>query len=69
MVDIGNTESVGPIGRVDGPQRPKPVSRPEQLNPSGPVDRVEISSQAQMMSNALSLPEVRTERISEVLNT
>ena len=66
MVDIGNTEGVGGIGRIDGPMQPKPVSRPEQLKSSGPLDRVDISSQAQMMSDALSLPEIRADRVEEV---
>ena len=64
-MDIGRTEGVGGPGRIDGPQR---ISKPDPAayaSPS-PADRVEISPQAKLVSEALSLPSVRTERVEEI---
>lgn len=65
-MDVGRTEGVGGPGRIDGP---KPVSRinpPAYTGATAPTDKVEISEAAHLISEALALPPVRTERIEEV---
>lgn len=65
-MDVGSTEGVGGSGRIEGPQR---ISKPAPSSPTpgaGPVDRVDLSQQSQLISEALGLPSVRAERIDEV---
>ncbi len=64
-MDIGRTDGIGGPGRIEGPQRAsKPA--PSPTPPADPADRVEVSASSQLISEALSLPPVRAERIDEV---
>jgi len=65
-MDIGRTDGVGGAGRIEGPQRPHKIMPPAYTQKTGPTDRVDISAQAHLVSEALSLPASRTERIEEV---
>ena len=62
-MDIGRTEGVGGPGPIQGPKKPAPITPPREI---ASADRVEISERAQLISEALSLPQVRSERIDEV---
>jgi len=64
-MDIGRTEGVGGPGGVG---ETRPVSKVIPPVPSSllPTDRVEISETARLISEALSLPAVRAERVEEV---
>jgi flagellar biosynthesis anti-sigma factor FlgM len=64
-MDIGRTEGVGGPGRIEGSQR---ISKADSTAPasSSPADKVEISEQARLVSEALSLPPVRAERVEEI---
>mgnify|MGYP001582625383 CR=1 FL=1 len=65
-MDVGRTDGVGGPGRIDGPQK---ISRPASVSASkasSPADKVDISAPAGLISKALALPEVRTDRVAEV---
>ncbi len=64
-MDIGRTEGVGGPGRIEGPQKNQRIT-PSAPASSSPADRVEITDQARLVSEALALPEVRAERVAEV---
>jgi hypothetical protein len=63
---IGRTDGVGGPGRIDGPNKITRITPP--LKQSGPAsaDKVDLSQKAGMISKALSLPQVRAERVAEV---
>jgi hypothetical protein len=65
-MDIGRTEGIGGSGRIEGPQcSSKPA--PSSATPgSARTDRAEFSASSQLISEALGLPSVRSERIDEV---
>jgi hypothetical protein len=65
-MNIGKTDGVGGPGRIDGPNKITRVTPP--VTPSGPssADKVDLSQKAGMIAKALSLPQVRAERVSEV---
>ena len=65
-MDIGKTDGIGGPGRIDGPNKITRVTPP--ITPSGPssADQVVLSQKAGMISKALSLPEVRAERVAEI---
>ncbi len=65
-MDIGSTGGVGGAGRIEGLGR---ISKPASSSPAagtGGADRVELSGASHLISEALSLPSVRAERIDEV---
>ena len=65
-MDIGKTDGVGGPGRIDGPNK---ISRVTPSNtPSGPssTDKLDLSQKAGMISKAMSLPQVRAERVAEI---
>ncbi len=64
-MDIGRTDGVGGPGRVEGPRPPHRITPPQAASPA-PADKVEISEAAQLISEALALPQVRSERVDEV---
>jgi len=64
-MDIGRTEGIGGPGRIEGPHKASKINPPAPPAPP-PADKVEISSQARLVSEALSLPSVRAERIAEI---
>lgn len=65
-MDIGKTDGVGGPGRIHGPNKISRVTSSSM--PSGPAsaDKIDLSRKAGMVSKALSLPQVRTERVAEV---
>jgi hypothetical protein len=65
-MDIGRTDGISGPGRIDGFQPVSKPAAPGGAAGTGPVDRVELSISSQIISEALSLPAVRSERIDEV---
>ena len=65
-MDIGKTDGVGGPGRIHGPNKVQRIT--PSTTPSGPAsaDKVLLSRKAEMVSKALSLPQVRTERVAEI---
>lgn len=63
-MDIGRTEGVGGPGRIGEPPRPSSVNPPPANSPPR-ADRVEISTAAHLLCEALALPPTRAERIEE----
>lgn len=64
-MDIGRTEGVGGPGRIEGLHPLSKVRPPVPASPP-PADRVEISEEARLVSEALCLPAVRSERVEEI---
>jgi anti-sigma28 factor (negative regulator of flagellin synthesis) len=65
-MDIGKTDGIGGPGRIDGPTR---INRVESSHiSSGPskADKLDLSQKASMVSKAMSLPQVRGERVAEI---
>jgi hypothetical protein len=67
-MDIGRTEGVGGAGRIDGLQKIGKVTPPASADPSNAADRVEFSPHAKITSDALALPSIRADRVSEIKN-
>lgn len=65
-MDIGSTEGVGGIERIQRPQKPAPISPSAYTQPAGTADRLDISSHGHLISRARELPPSRAERIDEV---
>ena len=65
-MNIGRTEGVGGTGPIEGPQRISKPAWPSSTPGAAPVDRVDLSQQSQLISEALGLPPMRAERIDEV---
>lgn len=65
-MDIGSTDGIGGLGRIQGPHGPGRLTPPEHAQAASTPDRVEISPEARLVSEARSLPSVRQERIDEV---
>ena len=65
-MDIGKTDGVGGPGRIDGPNKISRVA--PSVTPSGAsrADKVDLSLKAAMISKAMSLPQVRAERVTEI---
>jgi hypothetical protein len=67
-MNIGNTDGIGGLGRIEGPHRISPVAPNQSTSGASSADKVDISSQAGLISKALGMPAVRAERIAEVKN-
>ena len=65
-MDIGRTDGITGPGRIDGPTPPSRITPKDLSNVSPPGDRLEISETAHLMSEVLSLPEVRMEKVEEI---
>ena len=65
-MDIGKTDGVGGPGRIDGPNKIARVT--SSGTPSGPsgADHVDLSQKAGMISKAMSLPDVRADRVADI---
>ena len=65
-MDIGKTDGVGGPGRIDGPNKITRVT--PSVTPSGPssADKVDLSQKAGMISKAMSLPDVRADRVADI---
>src|SRR5207245_1505656 len=64
-MDVGGASGVGGAGRIEGARnidKPKPPASIAQ--PA--ADKVELSNHAKIISDALSLPSVRADKIDEV---
>ena len=65
MVNIGPIQASGPMQSISGPRLDG--VKPGGALPSGiPIDRVEISQIARLISEVSSMPEVRAEKIAQV---
>ena len=65
-MDIGSTDGITGPGRINGTPPPARITPPE-ISHVGPLgDRLEISETAHLLSEILSMPEVRMEKIEEV---
>ena len=67
-MDIGKTEGVGGAGRIEGLQKLSKPTPPATTAPSHAADKVEFSPAAKIISDALSLPAIRAERVAEIKN-
>ena len=65
-MDIGKTDGVGGPGRVDGPNKITRITPPVTPSGASAADKVDLSQKAAMVSKALSLPDVRAERMAEI---
>ena len=66
-MDIGRTHGVGGPERIEGPQKAARTTPPQVPGaPTLPGDKLEISSHAHLVSDALALPQVRLDRVEEV---
>ena len=65
-MNIGRTDGIGGPGRVDGPNQIARVQSPATPASASSADKVDLSHKAAMISKALSLPQVRAERVAEV---
>ena len=65
MVDIGSIQAAGGMTPVTGPRLE--AVKPSSSIPNGlPVDRVEISPIARLMSEVSALPDIRAEKVAQV---
>jgi hypothetical protein len=65
-MNIGKTDGVGGPGRIDGPNKITRITPPVTSSGPSSADQVDLSQKAGMISKALSLPQVRSERVAEV---
>ena len=65
-MDIGKTDGIGGPGRVDGPSKISRIAPSVTPSAASKADKVDLSLKAAMISKAMSLPQVRTERIAEI---
>ncbi len=65
-MDIGKTDGVGGPGRIHGPNKISRVSPSTTASGASSADKVQLSQKAGMVSKALAMPQVRTERVAEV---
>ena len=65
-MDIGKTDGVGGPGRIHGPNKISRITPSTTPSGAGSADKVLLSQKAGMVSKALALPQVRTERMAEV---
>jgi hypothetical protein len=65
-MDISRTDGIGGAGRIEGPQRPGRIVPPAGTPGASFADKVDISQKAQLISETLSLPPIRFERLEEV---
>ena len=65
-MDIGRTDGVGGPGRIHGPNQINRITPSTTPSRAASADKVQLSRKAEMVSKALSLPQVRTERVAEV---
>ena len=65
-MDIGRTDGIGGPGRIDGPNKIARTTPSAAASKSSGADKVDLSHKAGMISKALGLPAVRTERVAEI---
>ena len=65
-MDIGKTDGVGGPGRIHGPNKIARVTPSTTPSAAASADKVQLSQKAGMVSKALALPQMRTERMAEV---
>jgi anti-sigma28 factor (negative regulator of flagellin synthesis) len=65
-MDIGKTDGVGGPGRIHGPNKISRITPSSTTSGAASADKVQLSQKAGMVSKALALPQVRTERVAEV---
>lgn len=65
-MDIGKTDGVGGPGRIDGPNKISRITPSVTPSASSKADKVDLSHKASLVSKALSMPQVRAERVAEV---
>jgi len=65
-MDIGKTDGVGGPGRIHGPNKISRITPSTTPSGAASADKVLLPQKAGMVSKALALPQVRTERMAEV---
>jgi anti-sigma28 factor (negative regulator of flagellin synthesis) len=65
-MDIGKTDGVGGPGRIHGPNKISRITPSTTTSGAASADKVQLSQKAGMVSKALAMPQVRTERVAEV---
>ena len=67
-MDIGKTDGVGGLGRIDGPNRITRIkmSAAAAASAAAKTDKVSLTAKASLVSKAMSLPATRTERMVEI---
>ena len=65
-MDIGKTDGVGGPGRIHGPNKIARLTSPTAPSVASSADKVQLSRKAEMVSKALSMPQVRMERVADV---
>ena len=65
-MDIGKTDGVGGPGRIHGPNKIARITPSTTASGASSADKIELSRKAGMVSKALALPQMRTERIALV---
>jgi negative regulator of flagellin synthesis FlgM len=65
-MDIGKTDGVGGPGRIEGPSKITRVTPVSSSKEASSADKVELSLKAGMISKAMSLPQVRLDRVGEI---
>jgi hypothetical protein len=64
MMDISRTEGVHGPGRIEG-KRIHAVNPPQVQPPQDAASRVEVSQVGRLVSEAISLPDVRMDKVTE----
>lgn len=66
-MDVGRTQGVGGPDGIQGPHHVSRVNSPHEPHaPSAPTDKVDISEHAHFVSEALSMPPVRLDKVEEI---
>lgn len=65
-MDIGRTDGVGGPGRIEGASRITRITPVNTTQGASSADKVDLSVKAGMVSKAMSLPQVRLDRVGEI---
>lgn len=64
MMDISRLDGVHGAGRIEG-KRVHPATPPQVQPPTEAASRVEVSQVGRLISEAISLPDVRMDKVTE----
>lgn len=65
-MDIGKTDGVGGPGRIHGPNKISRITSSTAPSVASSADKIQLSRKAEMVAKALSMPQVRMERVADV---
>ena len=65
-MDIGKTDGVGGPGRIEGPNKITRITPVNTSKGASSADKVDLSVKAGMIAKAMSLPQVRLDRVGEI---